>query len=136
MSEFRFQPASGRVHIRLEGFLTLEQAEEVRRQVADACRQIRSAGGALSMLADLTDYAPQSRAVNDVGADIAAAVAATRRSEYAVVTGSALQRLRLRRVLEVAQPSFFDGLDEAVAWLGWEAGWAPPGGRVAQGAFG
>lgn len=123
MSAFRFDPARGRIHLRMEGFLSLEQATEIRRQVDDACGRIRSAGGTLSMLADMTEYPPQSRSVNDIGVEIAAAVAATPRTGYAVVTGSALQRLRLRRVLEAAQPSFFERQDEAAAWLGWEPGW-------------
>ncbi len=76
------------------------------------------------MLADMSGYPPQGPAVNATGAAIAAEIAATPRTGYAVVTGSALQRLRLRRVLEAARPRFFDGVAEAAVWLGWgDLGW-------------
>lgn len=120
MTRFCFDPASGRLYQRLHGFLSVADAEAVRQQVTQACERVRQAGLLMSVLVNLRDYPAQSQAVNDVVARIAATVAATPRRGYAVVTGSALQRLRLRRVMDAIGPDFFDSAPAAAAHLGWE----------------
>lgn len=132
---FHFDQRRGRVHQQMRGFLSVADAEGIHRRVADACDRVRAGGGSLSVLVDMSDYPPQSQEVGAVGGRIAAAYAAVPLSGFAVVTGSALQRVRLRRVLEPVGPAFFDRVDDAAAHLGWERDWlraisppdAPPG---------
>lgn len=108
-----------RIHQRLSGFLSRAEAEAVRDHVAAACRRI-GAPGVLTMLADLSDYPPQSQDVSGIGVEIAAIIAAAAPAAFAVVTGSALQRVRLRRVMDTARPRFFETAAAAAADLGWE----------------
>ena len=123
MHQLHFDTRRGRIHQRLEGFLTVAEAQAVHRQVVRACDRMRPLGEPASVLVDLRDYPPQGQEVNAVTQTIAAVFAALPPIGFAVVTGSALQRMRLRRVLEAVQPSFFDQIQDAVAHLGWEQDW-------------
>ena len=67
------------------------------------------------MLADLNDYPPQSREVGVIGTEIAAIIAAVVPIGFAVVIGSALQRLRLRGIMAAARPRFFATVEAAAA---------------------
>lgn len=138
MQIFQFDQPRGRIHQRLHGFLTVPEAEAIRAQVVAACDRMRAADGALTVLVDLGDYAPQSQAVNAITEQIATAYAAVAPAGFAAATTSALQRLRLRRVLEAVGPHFFDTPDQAALHLGWEKDWhlgfsspgTPPGGAL------
>ena len=121
MHHFHFDAESSRLFQRLTGFLTRTEAESVCAEVAGACAGLRP--GALTMLADLRDYPPQSQEVSRIGEEIAALIAAASPAGFAVVTGSALQRLRLRRVMAAAHPRFFETVAAAATDLGWEAEW-------------
>lgn len=122
MHQFHFDPERRRIFQRLAGFLSVAEAQAVRAAVASACARV-AAPGTLTMVADLIDYPPQSQEVSRIGEEIAAIIAAAEPAGFAVVTGSALQRLRLRRVMEAARPRFHDTVAEAAAALGWEATW-------------
>lgn len=117
MHQFHVYERQGRIFQRLSGFLS--RAEAVRDDVAAACRRI-DAPGALTMLADLSDYPAQSQDVSGISMEIAAILAAAAPAGFAVVTGSALQRVRLRRVMDAARPRFFETVAAAAVDLDWE----------------
>lgn len=123
MHQFHFDSQRCRIVQRLAGFLTVAEAEAVRDEVAAACERACVLPGTLTMVADLRDYPPQSREVSRVGEEIARILARATPAVFAVVTGSALQRVRLRRVMEAARPQFFGTVEDAAAALGWEPSW-------------
>ena len=122
---FHFDSALCRIIQQLDGFLSLDEAEAVHRDVSAACARVRDGGGTLAVLVDYRHYPVQSQAVSTVGERIAAEYAATPLAGFAAVTGSAMQRVRLRRVLEAVRPSFFENPAEAVDRLGWARDWPP-----------
>lgn len=123
MHQLHVDARLSRIYQRLSGFLSRAEAQAVRDDVAAACRRIGDGPGTLTMVADLRDYPAQSQAVSGIGEEIAAILAAAAPAGFAIVTGSALQRLRLRRVMDAARPRFFDTMEEAAATLGWEPAW-------------
>jgi hypothetical protein len=108
-----------RLHFEGTGFWDLAEAMTFYTEVTVACREARKEARPLSILADLSDYLPQGGPVSDTHERTVAEIRQAPLDRYALVAPSALNRMRIRRMLVGIPHQIFTLRGDAAAWLGW-----------------
>lgn len=107
--------ANGLIEATLSGFLDVEEVRRYADIVAPAIRKMVARHGRYVMLLDVSDCAIQSQDV--VAAFIQHAASVPRARRCAVVTGSSIIRMQVRRILQGPAMRMIADASIARAWL-------------------
>lgn len=105
-----------RVHARLSGFFSLDEVEAFGREEQDAARRVTLAWGWFDLLVDVSDGITQGQEVMGAFNGLLDQ-AEFKARRIALVVGSTLLRLQLRRVLASERIGIFAEVEEGEAWL-------------------
>lgn len=119
MFSIRFLPEKARMVFTCEGLWSASEADAFCAELRTQMTAARCAGRPIRMLAVLDGYqlpCPSAAEATDRAVDLLQSRLIER---YALVTQSALVRLRIRRLLDGVNYQIFNTREEAAAWLEW-----------------
>ena len=120
MHDVRFDPQARRVMIRASGFWNDAEFAAFAKDARAAFDVFGQDERPVDILADLEGYQPQSLEALSHH-DFLGTIGTAKIGRHALVTGSALLRIQMRRFYEVIPIAYFADRASALAWLGWDA---------------
>lgn len=116
MFHFSFEPASGILRVDVAGSWTLPEVERYGREAGPQFADARKAAGSLRLLVDLSETEILSQSVIDPLAK--AGMQYSRADDrVALVVGSTLLKLQMKRMIGDAPVPIFLSAKEAATWL-------------------
>jgi hypothetical protein len=122
---------ANRLYVKMVGFWQIAEATHLHRSISEAVSNARRRATTLSMMSDLTEYATPGTGVSAIARKTADMIREGGVSRYAIVTHSALQRVRMRRLLPGIAFDLFSDITAAETWLGWPRLYALEAGKRA-----
>ncbi|KQT32802.1 hypothetical protein ASG29_13975 [Sphingomonas sp. Leaf412] len=117
MFDFRFDAATGILHIRTEGFWDLAMAQRFAATMLAEASAIRASHGIFAVLTDARDFPVQQTAVGTVLHELAMRGQSMMNGPNATVVRAMLNKLQSTRLLSMSNHRTFTDMDEAAAWI-------------------
>ncbi|WP_313808894.1 hypothetical protein [Sphingobium sp.] len=117
MYEIMSQPGEGLVRVAFTGFPEEVGTDPLRRDLADHIRLAKAGGASFDLLLDLrrASILPQSQIGGATG--ILDELASQGLRRVAVLVGSMLMKLQVRRIMAASTAEIFGDEEEALIWL-------------------
>lgn len=119
-SDVRVDQSLCRVMVRADGQWTLDLAERWYADIARIHDWTERTGARISILADLDGLVLHTQEVSRRMEQSILLMQQFRIERYALIVPSFLMRMQCRRLLAALPHSYFDTVDAAKRWLGWE----------------
>lgn len=119
MFSFSYDPNRTLLSIVQQGYWTVEEFRDYERQFRTHHRAILQEHGSYRVVADCREYPVQSPEVSLAFEKLFQTLMAENHGHYAIVVGSALNRIQARRVIPHTNVEIFspDEWDRAVDWV-------------------